>query len=73
MGEVSGRLPEQFEFGNSPFEIDEVDVTRKMIIQRTSAGAQGVVAAARRASRLLSSVSSPGFVPPRWRRTERVP
>lgn len=52
-GEVRGRPPEQFAFGNSPFEIDGVDFTGKTIIQRTSAGTQGVVAAARRASRLL--------------------
>jgi len=46
-GEVRGRPPEQFSFGNSPFEIDEVDFTGKTIIQRTSAGTQGVVAAVR--------------------------
>jgi 2-phosphosulfolactate phosphatase len=55
MGEVRGRAPEQFDFGNSPFEISEVDFTGKTIIQRTSAGTQGIVAAAGRADRLYAA------------------
>jgi 2-phosphosulfolactate phosphatase len=55
MGEVRGRAPEQFDFGNSPFEISGVDFTSKTIIQRTSAGTQGVVAAATRADRLYAA------------------
>jgi 2-phosphosulfolactate phosphatase len=45
MGEVQGRAPDGFDFGNSPFEISSVDFEGKTIIQRTSAGTQGIVAA----------------------------
>ncbi len=45
IGEVNGRAPEAFDFGNSPFEMTTADVAGKTIIQRTSAGTQGVVAA----------------------------
>ena len=55
MGEVHGRAPEQFDFGNSPFEVNEVDFSGKTIIQRTSAGTQGVVAAASLAECLYAS------------------
>jgi 2-phosphosulfolactate phosphatase len=55
MGEVRGRAPEEFDFGNSPFEISEVDFAGKTIIQRTSAGTQGIVAAASRADRLYAA------------------
>jgi 2-phosphosulfolactate phosphatase len=55
MGEVRGRAPEQFDFGNSPFEIRAVDFTGKTIIQRTSAGTQGIVTAADRADRLYAA------------------
>ena len=46
MGEVHGRKPDGFDFGNSPFEVTGVDFGGKTIIQRTSAGTQGIVAAA---------------------------
>lgn len=55
MGEVGGRSPDGFDFGNSPFEIAAVDFTGKTIIQRTSAGTQGIVAAASRADRLYAA------------------
>jgi 2-phosphosulfolactate phosphatase len=45
MGEVQGRAPPGFDFGNSPFEISSLDFHGKTIIQRTSAGTQGIVAA----------------------------
>jgi 2-phosphosulfolactate phosphatase len=45
MGEVQGRAPDGFDFGNSPFEISTVDFRGQTIIQRTSAGRQGIVAA----------------------------
>ena len=45
MGEIQGRAPPEFDFGNSPFEISTVDFRDKTIIQRTSAGTQGIVAA----------------------------
>ena len=55
MGEVRGRAPDEFDFGNSPFEISEIDFTGKTIIQRTSAGTQGVVAAANQADWLYAA------------------
>src|SRR5882762_6403943 len=55
MGEVSGRAPPGFDFGNSPFEVSKVDFQGKTIIQRTSAGTQGIVAAANCAERLYAS------------------
>jgi 2-phosphosulfolactate phosphatase len=54
MGEVQGRAPPGFDFGNSPFEISTVDFRGKAIIQRTSAGTQGIVAAGR-AERLYAA------------------
>ena len=45
MGEVQGRAPDGFDFGNSPFEVSGVDFRGKTIVQRTSAGTQGIVAA----------------------------
>jgi 2-phosphosulfolactate phosphatase len=55
MGEVGGRAPDAFDYGNSPFEIVNVDFTGKTIIQRTSAGTQGIVAASGRATRLYAA------------------
>jgi 2-phosphosulfolactate phosphatase len=55
MGEVSGKAPAAFDFGNSPFEIIAVDFSGQTIIQRTSAGTQGIVAAARQANRLYAA------------------
>ena len=54
IGEVGDRAPPGFDFGNSPFEVSEIDFAEKMIIQRTSAGTQGVVAA-RHAQRLYAA------------------
>src|SRR5262245_60543450 len=47
IGEVGGRPPPEFDFGNSPYEISTVDFSGKTIIQRTSAGTRGIVAASR--------------------------
>ena len=55
MGEVRGRAPDGFDFGNSPFEISNVDFRGKTIIQRTSAGTQGVVAAGSQAEGLYAA------------------
>jgi 2-phosphosulfolactate phosphatase len=54
VGEVHGRAPDSFDFGNSPFEISRVDFYGKTIIQRTSAGTQGIVAASK-AERLYAA------------------
>jgi 2-phosphosulfolactate phosphatase len=45
MGEVGGRAPPGFDFGNSPFEISNIDFHCKAIAQRTAAGTQGIVGA----------------------------
>ena len=55
MGEVGGRAPKGFDYGNSPFEIAAVDFTGRTVIQRTSAGTQGIVAASARAERLYAA------------------
>jgi 2-phosphosulfolactate phosphatase len=51
MGEERGRRPPGFDFANSPTELATADIGGRVIVQRTSAGTQGVVAA-RRATRL---------------------
>lgn len=43
MGEVMGMRPKNFDFGNSPTEAARKNLRGKHIIQRTSAGTQGVV------------------------------
>ncbi len=55
MGEVGGIALPEFDFGNSPYELLNVDLEGKTIIQRTSAGTQGIVAAAGRAERLYAA------------------
>jgi 2-phosphosulfolactate phosphatase len=54
MGEVGGRMPAGFDFGNSPFEVSQADLRGRTIMQRTSAGTQGIVAAGR-ADRLYAA------------------
>jgi 2-phosphosulfolactate phosphatase len=51
MGEDRGRRPLEFDFSNSPVEIAGADLAGRVLVQRTSAGARGVVAA-RSATRL---------------------
>ena len=51
MGEIHGRRPPGFDFANSPTEVAAADLTDRIVVQRTSAGTQGVVAA-RSATRL---------------------
>lgn len=55
IGEVGGRAPPGFDFGNSPFEVSDTDFAGKAVIQRTSAGTQGIVAAARHAQVLYAA------------------
>jgi 2-phosphosulfolactate phosphatase len=45
MGEMGGRRPEGFDLSNSPVLASQVDLTGRTLVQRTSAGTQGVVAA----------------------------
>jgi len=54
MGEVGGRKPEAFDFGNSPFELLSASLSGAAIAQRTSAGTQGVTIAARQSDRLYA-------------------
>jgi 2-phosphosulfolactate phosphatase len=42
-GEVGGLPPEGFDFGNSPTQTNALDLTGRVIAQRTGAGTQGVV------------------------------
>ena len=51
IGEDHGRQPEGFDLPNSPVEVSRADVAGRTLIQRTSAGTRGVVAA-RSATRL---------------------
>jgi 2-phosphosulfolactate phosphatase len=55
IGEVGGRRPEGFDLGNSPSMLDAAAVQGRLLIQRTSAGTQGLVAAAPRASALFAA------------------
>ena len=55
MGEVSGKKPDGFHFGNSPHEISDVDMTGKTLIQSTRAGTVGVEAATNAAEIFLGS------------------
>ena len=45
MGEVHGHKIPGFDYGNSPDEVSKVDFTGKTIVQRTSSGVQGILAA----------------------------
>lgn len=51
MGEDHGRRPAGFDLPNSPVQAAAADLDGRVVVQRTSAGTQGVVAA-RRATRL---------------------
>jgi len=56
-GRSEGRRRPASDYGNSPFEIATVESPRRTIIQRTSAGTQGVVAA---------SAGATAFMRPPW-------
>lgn len=43
MGERKGLKVEGFDYGNSPYEIKNIDFTGKTIIMTTSAGTQGII------------------------------
>jgi len=45
MGEVAGKRPDGFDFGNSPHEILQADLAGKSLVQSTRAGTVGVAAA----------------------------
>lgn len=54
MGEDHGRRVDGFDFSNSPAEVAAADLDDRVLVQRTSAGTRGVVAA-RSATRLWCS------------------
>lgn len=56
MGEVHGQAPAGFDFGNSPFAVSTVDFQGASIIQRTSAGTQGIAAAGHADRRYAASL-----------------
>lgn len=45
IGEAHGRIPDGFDLPNSPVAVCNADVTGRVLVQRTSAGTQGVIAA----------------------------
>jgi 2-phosphosulfolactate phosphatase len=55
IGEEKGKKIEGFDFGNSPFEIMKVNFDGQTIIQRTSAGTQGIMNATNADEILLGS------------------
>lgn len=56
MGEVGGRAPAGFDFSNSPHAVSSADLRGKTIIQRTSAGTQGIVAATQAQQRYAAAL-----------------
>lgn len=54
MGEMRGRRPDGFDLSNSPVAAAQADLAGRVLIQRTSAGVQGVIAA-RSAQRLFAA------------------
>ena len=55
MGEVDGKRPAGFDFGNSPYEVSVADVAGKSIVQSTRAGTVGVAAASKAETVYLGS------------------
>ena len=55
MGEVGGRRPPGFDFGNSPSALIGPDLHGRRMIQRTSAGTQGIVRSAQADALLAAS------------------
>lgn len=45
MGEEGGRRPPGFDLSNSPVDVSRADIDGRVLVQRTSAGTQGVIAA----------------------------
>ena len=55
-GEIGGRPIAGFDAGNSPSVIEKLDLSGRRVVQRTSSGTQGVVAAAQAEEILLGSL-----------------
>lgn len=56
MGEVGGAKPDGFDFGNSPHEISQADLSGKTVVQSTRAGTVGVAAASQAQQIYLGSL-----------------
>ena len=54
-GEVGGLPPEGFDFGNSPTQTQELDLTGKIIVQSTGAGTKGIVRSVKAETMLAAS------------------
>jgi 2-phosphosulfolactate phosphatase len=55
-GEVGGLPPEGFDFGNSPTHTKELDLSGKVIVQRTGAGTQGIIRSVKAETMLAASL-----------------
>lgn len=55
MGERGGRIQEGFDYGNSPTQIQHIDLTGKSVVHTTSAGTQGIVNAVNAEERITGS------------------
>jgi 2-phosphosulfolactate phosphatase len=55
-GEVGGLPPEGFDFGNSPTHTKELDLSGKIIVQRTGAGTQGIIRSVKAETMLAASL-----------------
>jgi len=55
-GEEGGLPPEGFDFGNSPTQTNTLDLSGKVIVQRTGAGTQGIVRSTNAETMLAASL-----------------
>jgi 2-phosphosulfolactate phosphatase len=55
-GEVGGLPPDGFDFGNSPTHTNQLDLSGKVIVQRTGAGTQGIVRSVQAETMLAASL-----------------
>lgn len=55
-GEVGGIPPDGFDFGNSPTQTRTLNLSEKIIVQRTGAGTQGIVRSAKAEIMLAASL-----------------
>jgi 2-phosphosulfolactate phosphatase len=55
-GEVGGLPPEGFDFGNSPTQTSELDLSGRVIVQSTGAGTRGIVRSVKAETMLAASL-----------------
>ena len=60
MGEVDGLPVPEFDFSNSPGQFDRLDLAGRRLIQRTTAGTQGVVRSTRAETLLVTGFPNAG-------------